>query len=103
MSNEPKTIGGLFKDLECKLYILPIAMQAFIKIIDKIVQIDEIVKDNKDFTSIIATLRSTTQDLLGFRCELSCMGEIKIVFFLHKYNIKKRRAKNGYPRYCIQS
>jgi len=69
MSNEPKTIGGLFKDLECELHTLSIAMQAFIEIMDKIAQIDDIVKRNKDFTSIIATLRSTTQDLLGFRCE----------------------------------
>jgi hypothetical protein len=69
ISHEPKTIGGLFKDLECELYTLSIAMQAFIEIMDKIASIDEIVKNNKDFTSIIATLRSTTQELLGFRCE----------------------------------
>jgi hypothetical protein len=69
ISHEPKTIGGLFKDLECELYTLSIAMQAFIEIMDKIAQIDDIVKRNKDFTNIIATLRSTTQDLLGFRCE----------------------------------
>jgi len=69
INHEPKTIGGLFKDLECELHTLSIAMQAFIKIMDKIAQIDGILKDNKDFTSIIATLRSTTQDLLGFRCE----------------------------------
>ena len=69
ISHEPKTIGGLFKDLECELYTLSIAMQTFIEIMDKIAQIDEIVKNNKDFTSIIATLRSTTQELLGFRCE----------------------------------
>ena len=69
ISHEPKTIGGLFKDLECELHTLSIAMQAFIEIMDKIAQIDDIVKRNKDFTSIITTLRSTTQDLLGFRCE----------------------------------
>ena len=69
ISHEPKTIGGLFKDLECELYTLSIAMQAFIEIMDKIAQIDEIVKNNKDFTSIITTLRSATQELLGFRCE----------------------------------
>lgn len=69
MSHEPKSIGGLFKDLECELHTLSIAMQAFIEIMEKIAQIDEIVKNNKDFSSIIATLRSTTQDLLGFRCE----------------------------------
>ncbi len=69
INHEPKTIGGLFKDLECELHTLSIAMQAFIEIMDKIAQIDGILKDNKDFSSIIATLRSTTQDLLGFRCE----------------------------------
>ena len=69
ISHEPKTIGGLFKDLECELYTLSIAMQAFIQIMDKIAQIETIVNRNEDFMSIIATLRSTTQELLGFRCE----------------------------------
>jgi len=69
MSHEPKTIGGLFKDLECELYTLSIAMQAFIEIMDKIAHIDTIVNRNEDFASIIATLRSATQELLGFRCE----------------------------------
>jgi len=69
MSHEPKTIGGLFKDLECELYTLSIAMQAFIEIMDKISKIETIVNRNKDFTNIIATLRSATEELLGFRCE----------------------------------
>lgn len=69
ISHEPKTIGGLFKDLECELYTLSIAMQAFIEILDKIAQIDTIVNRNEDFMSIVATLRSTIQELLGFRCE----------------------------------
>lgn len=69
ISHEPKTIGGLFKDLECELYTLSIAMQAFIEIMDKIAQIETIVNRNEDFMNIIATLRSTTQELLGFRCE----------------------------------
>ena len=69
ISHEPKTIGGLFKDLECELYTLSIAMQTFIEIMDKIAQIEMIVNRNEDFMSIIATLRSTTQELLGFRCE----------------------------------
>lgn len=69
ISHEPKTIGGLFKDLECELYTLSIAMQVFIQIMDKIAQIETIVNRNEDFMSIIATLRSTTQELLGFRCE----------------------------------
>lgn len=69
ISHEPKTIGGLFKDLECELYTLSIAMQAFIEIMDKIAKIESIVKRNEDFMTIIATLRNTTQELLGFRCE----------------------------------
>jgi len=69
ISHEPKTIGGLFKDLECELYTLSIAMQAFIEIMDKIAKIETVVNRNKDFMTIIATLRSTTQELLGFRCE----------------------------------
>ena len=69
ISHEPKTIGGMFKDLECELYTLSIAMQTFIEIMDKIAQIETIVNRNEDFMNIIATLRSTTQELLGFRCE----------------------------------
>lgn len=69
ISHEPKTIGGLFKDLECELYTLSIAMQVFIEIMDKIAKIETIVNRNEDFTTIVATLRSTTQELLGFRCE----------------------------------
>jgi len=69
MSHEPKTIGGLFKDLECELQSLAIAMQAFIEILDKISKIDGVVNRNEDFIGIIAILRSTTQELLGFRCE----------------------------------
>jgi len=69
ISNEPQTIGGLFRDLECELHTLAIAMTAFIAILEEIAKIDDIVKRNKDFTSIIAALRTTTDNLLGFRCE----------------------------------
>ncbi|HFU75847.1 MAG TPA: transposase, partial [Arcobacter sp.] len=69
ISNEPKTIGGLFKDLECELSTLAIAMQTFIAILDEIAQIDEVVNRNEDFTAIIGLLRDVTQKLLGFRCE----------------------------------
>jgi hypothetical protein len=69
IEHEPKTIGGLFKDLECELHTLAIAMEAFIMILEKIAQIDKIVKRNEDLNVIIATLRSTTANLLGFRCE----------------------------------
>ncbi len=69
ISNEPQTIGGLFRDLECELHTLAIAMTAFITILEEISKIEEVVNRNEDFTSIIAILRSTTQNLLGFRCE----------------------------------
>jgi len=44
-------------------------MEAFIQIMEKIAKIDEIVKRNEDLDVIIATLRETTANLLGFRCE----------------------------------
>jgi len=69
INHEPKTLGGLFRDLECELHTLAIAMEAFIQIMEKIAKIDEIVKRNEDLDVIIATLRSTTANLLGFRCE----------------------------------
>lgn len=69
ISHEPQTIGGLFKDLECELHTLAIAMQTFLSILDEIAKIDDVVNRNEDFNSIIATLRSVTKNLLGFRCE----------------------------------
>ncbi len=69
ISNEPKTIGGLFKDLECELHTLAIAMQTFIAILDEIAKIEEIVNRNEDLVSIITVLQDVTQKMLGFRCE----------------------------------
>lgn len=69
ISNEPQTIGGLFRDLECELHTLAIAMTAFITILEEIAKIEDVINRNEDFTSIIAILQSTTQNLLGFRCE----------------------------------
>lgn len=69
ISNEPKTIGGLFKDLECELHTLAIAMQVFISILDEIAKIDAVVNRNEDLVSIIAILQDVTQKMLGFRCE----------------------------------
>ena len=69
ISNEPKTIGGLFKDLECELYTLAIAMQTFILILDEIAKVEELVKRNEDLLSIIEILQDVTQKMLGFRCE----------------------------------
>lgn len=69
MSHEPKTIGGLFKDLECELHTLAIAMQTFILILDEIAKIEDVVKRNEDLVSIITILQDVTQKMLGFRCE----------------------------------
>lgn len=69
ISNEPQTIGGLFKDLECELHTLAVAMQTFIAILDEIAKIEEVVNRNEDLMNIIALLQSVTQKMLGFRCE----------------------------------
>jgi len=69
ISNEPQTMGGLFKDLECELHTLAIAMQTFILILDEIAKIEDVVKRNEDLVSIIAVLQDVTQKMLGFRCE----------------------------------
>ncbi len=69
ISNEPKTIGGLFKDLECELHTLAIAMQTFIAILDEIAKIEDIVNRNEDLVSIISVLQDVTHKMLGFRCE----------------------------------
>jgi hypothetical protein len=69
ISNEPKTIGGLFKDLECELHTLAIAMQTFITILDEIAKIEEIINRNEDLMNIITVLQDVTQKMLGFRCE----------------------------------
>ena len=69
INNEPKTIGGLFKDLECELHTLAIAMQVFISILNEVAKIENIVNRNEDLTSIIAILQDVTQKMLGFGCE----------------------------------
>ena len=69
IQHEPKTIGGLFVDLECELHTLAIAMQTFIKILDEIANIEDVVNRNEDSAAIVDTLRNVTQKLLGFGCE----------------------------------
>ena len=69
ISNEPQTIGGLFKDLECELHTLAIAMQTFIIILDEIAKIEDVVNRNEDLATIITVLQDVTQKMLGFRCE----------------------------------
>ena len=69
IQNEPQTLGELFRDLECELEALAISMQLFLRILTKISEIENIVKENKDILSIIAVLQDVTQKMLGFRCE----------------------------------
>jgi hypothetical protein len=47
------SFGYLFENLECELYTSAIAMKTFIKILQKIAQIDEIIKANEDLDVII--------------------------------------------------
>jgi len=69
IKNEPQTLGVLFRDLECELESLAISMQLFIKILTKISEIQNVVKDNKDLLQIIAVLSAYTEKELGFMCE----------------------------------
>ena len=69
IKHEPQTLGELFRDLECELESLVISMQLFIKILTKISEIQNVVKDNKNFLQIIALLSAYTQKELGFMCE----------------------------------
>jgi len=69
ISNEPKTLGELFRELECELEALVISMQLFIQILTNIADIENVVKENKDLLHLIAVLRVYTQKELGFMCE----------------------------------
>lgn len=69
ISHEPKTLGELFRDLECGLQTLAISMERFLRILTAIAEIGEVVKENKDLLKIIALLRAYTQKELGVMCE----------------------------------
>jgi len=69
IKHEPQTLGELFRDLECELESLAISMQLFIKILTKISEIQNVVKENKNFLQIIALISAYTQKELGFMCE----------------------------------
>ncbi len=69
IQNEPKTLGELFRDLECQLETLAISMEIFLKILEQLIQSQEIVKRNKDLEQIILMLRVYTKKQLGFMCE----------------------------------
>ncbi|WP_187648647.1 hypothetical protein [Nitrosophilus labii] len=69
INNEPKTLGELFRDLECQLEILTISMELFLIILENLLQAAEIVNRNKDLEQIIHFLRTHTKKQLGFMCE----------------------------------
>jgi hypothetical protein len=69
MSHEPKTIGGLFAELECELTTLAIGMQSFIRILTEIAKVSDIVNRNEDLIQIIELLGDMSQKILGFRSE----------------------------------
>ena len=69
VQNEPQTLGNLFRDLECQLETLAISMELFVKILEQIIESQEIVKRNKDLEQIILMLRVYTKKQLGFICE----------------------------------
>lgn len=57
IKHEPQTLGELFRDLECELETLAISMQLFIQILTKISEIQNVVKDNKDFLLFLSQTR----------------------------------------------
>lgn len=69
INNEPQTLGELFRDLECQLETLAISMELFLKILEQLIESQEIVKRNKDLEQIIYMLRVCTKKQLGFMCE----------------------------------
>ena len=69
INHEPKTLGELFRELECELEALAISMQLFLQILTKIAEVDTIVKENKDILTILALLGAYTRKELGFMCE----------------------------------
>ena len=69
IKKEPQTLGELFRDLECQLETLAISMELFLKILEQLVQVQKIVKRNKDLEQIILMLRVYTKKQLGFMCE----------------------------------
>ena len=73
IDNEPQTMGGLFKDLECELNALAISMELFISLLEGIIGKLEETKENENATLVLAhivgSLRLSVKNGLDFRCE----------------------------------
>ncbi len=73
IDNEPQTMGGLFKDLECELNALAISMELFISLLEGIIGKLEETKENENavlvLAHIVGSLRLSVKNGLDFRCE----------------------------------
>ena len=73
IDNEPQTLGGLFRDLECELDALAISMEIFIKLIEGIIEKLEEVEDTQKavlvLAQIVSSLRVCVRNELEFWCE----------------------------------
>lgn len=67
--HEPKTLGELFRDLECELEALAISMQLFLQILTNLANIHQNLKTSKELKHLIAVIGAFTKKELGFMCE----------------------------------
>lgn len=68
IEHEPKTLGELFRELECELQALAISMELFLQILSDLAGIAEIGK-NGDLERIIAIMRAHVQKEMGIGYE----------------------------------
>ena len=69
INHEPKTLGELFRDLECELEALAISMQLFLQILTNIANIHQNLKISKELQHLVALIGAYTKKELGFMCE----------------------------------
>ncbi len=69
VNHEPKTLGELFRDLECELQALAISMQLFLQILTNIANIHQNLKGSKELQHLVAVIGAYTKKELGFMCE----------------------------------
>jgi len=69
INHEPKTLGILFRELECELQALAISMELFLQILTNIANINDNLKSSKELRHIIAIIGAYTKKELGFMCE----------------------------------
>jgi hypothetical protein len=69
ISHKPKSLGELFRDIECKLQTVAISMERFLQILTAVANNTKIVKENKDLLKIITLIRAYAQKELCFMCE----------------------------------